>query len=149
MGIGEKCTVHGLAQNVGRQIRALREKRGWTQRELAGRVGVGKGVVSRWESGQQLPPLQRLVSLARVFDVSFETLLLKPTESEVPRLGLLMRQALLGLPKPEARRGVEALFQLLFALMEMDHEQVKALIGAMELVEGTSRAAKRGGERHV
>lgn len=36
---------------TGGAIRALREKKGCTQRELAGEIGVTDKAVSKWETG--------------------------------------------------------------------------------------------------
>ncbi|WP_226655856.1 DNA methyltransferase [Guptibacillus hwajinpoensis] len=37
------------------QIKNFREKRGWTQEELAKKVGVSKGTINRWEKGASTP----------------------------------------------------------------------------------------------
>ena len=36
-------------------LRQLREERGWSQVELARRLGVSQDVVSKWETGQVAP----------------------------------------------------------------------------------------------
>jgi transcriptional regulator with XRE-family HTH domain len=48
-------------------IRTMRQQRGWSQFELALRVGVPLPVLRGWESGQA-PPLPQLRRLAGVFD---------------------------------------------------------------------------------
>lgn len=37
------------------QIRAHRKSKGWTQAELAARIGVDRSLISRWERGDRLP----------------------------------------------------------------------------------------------
>lgn len=37
------------------KIKKLRELRGWTQFELAKKIGLHPGTVSHWESGFQVP----------------------------------------------------------------------------------------------
>jgi transcriptional regulator with XRE-family HTH domain len=37
---------------MGERIKTLREEKGWSQSELARRVGVERAAVSQWESGQ-------------------------------------------------------------------------------------------------
>jgi transcriptional regulator with XRE-family HTH domain len=52
------------------QIRALREKNGWTQGELAERAGSDQGTISQWENPNYgRYTLKTLKSLANAFDV--------------------------------------------------------------------------------
>ena len=53
-------------------IRQLREERGWTQLELATRLGVTPGSVYNWERGKFEPKASQLRALARVFEVSMD-----------------------------------------------------------------------------
>jgi transcriptional regulator with XRE-family HTH domain len=40
---------------VGRRLREVREKLGWTRPELAERLGVHSGSIARWETGGAIP----------------------------------------------------------------------------------------------
>ena len=40
--------------NLASKIARLRRARGWSQEELAGRLGVSRQSVSKWESGGSL-----------------------------------------------------------------------------------------------
>lgn len=51
---------------LGANIAERRKKLGWTQAELAERIGVDTETVSRFERGSNLPSLQRLEKLADV-----------------------------------------------------------------------------------
>ncbi len=55
-----------------RTIRELRQERGWTQLELANRVGVTPSSVYNWESGKFEPKASQLRALARAFAVSMD-----------------------------------------------------------------------------
>ena len=55
-------------------LRVLRLKKGFTQKELAELVGVDKGVMSRYESGEFKPKFEIATKLARIFDVTVEEL---------------------------------------------------------------------------
>lgn len=57
------------------KIKKLREARGWSQAELARRVGVTRNGVNSWEQGLSMPSPACLVELARVFSVSTDYLL--------------------------------------------------------------------------
>ena len=50
-------------------IRILRTARGWTQSQLAKRVGTSKQLVSVWEIGDSIPGPAFLPKVARVLDV--------------------------------------------------------------------------------
>lgn len=48
----------------------LRKKRGWTQGDLAERVGVEQPTIQRWENGKREPSFDQLFALARALDVT-------------------------------------------------------------------------------
>jgi transcriptional regulator with XRE-family HTH domain len=53
-----------LKTTVGLNIRVAREAKGWTQRDLAARVGVVDLAVSRWERGVAMPQPEHLMRLS-------------------------------------------------------------------------------------
>lgn len=55
-----------LAAMNGRQIRAARERMGWTQADLAAAVGVGMRTVGNWERGDTVPK-NRMAKLQHLF----------------------------------------------------------------------------------
>ncbi len=60
---------------IAEKIKKLREARGWSQAELARRLGVTRNGVNSWEQGLSMPSPACLVELARVFSVSTDYLL--------------------------------------------------------------------------
>jgi len=52
-----------------------RKKNGWSQEELADKLGVSRQSVSKWESAQSVPDLQRILEMSRLFGVSTDYLL--------------------------------------------------------------------------
>ena len=50
-------------QFLPRAIRVAREKRGWTQTELADRLGVSQSTISFWENAVEVPSLNHQVQL--------------------------------------------------------------------------------------
>ena len=57
------------------RIVELRKKKGWSQEELAEMIDVTRQSVSKWESGQSLPDLDKILKLADIFGVSTDYLL--------------------------------------------------------------------------
>lgn len=57
------------------KLRELREAAGWTQEELAHRLGVRRQAIIKWESGEQSPRMDRLNKIADVFGVPVGELL--------------------------------------------------------------------------
>jgi transcriptional regulator with XRE-family HTH domain len=66
------------APTTGEHIRTLRTKRGWTQDDVARRVGVKPLAVGKWERDQANPTAANLVELARVFGVDARELGYEP-----------------------------------------------------------------------
>ena len=44
----------------------LRKKNGWSQEELAEKIGVSRQSVSKWESAQAVPDLNKILVLSKV-----------------------------------------------------------------------------------
>ena len=61
--------------NIGQTIKNFRAKNGWTQSELAERLGVSQKVISDYERQIRKPPIERLPDLAMVFNITIEELL--------------------------------------------------------------------------
>lgn len=60
--------------HIGDNIRIARKRKGLTQEELAGQIGVTSQAVSRWESGAGLPDISMIVPIAQVLSVSTDML---------------------------------------------------------------------------
>ncbi|MGE7672943.1 helix-turn-helix domain-containing protein [Lysinibacillus sp. NPDC094403] len=60
---------------IGKRIISLREKRGWTQRELASRINLNVSVMNRIESNERPVKDSELLNLANVLEVSTDYLL--------------------------------------------------------------------------
>jgi transcriptional regulator with XRE-family HTH domain len=55
-------------------IRNARQKRHWTQTDLAKRLNVSQGAISFWERGLESPSLEHLVALVTLLPEIFEQL---------------------------------------------------------------------------
>jgi len=61
---------------IGDNIRKLRQQRGYTQSDFAKLLNVTQGAISQWEKGATCPDIMQLTSIAQMFDVSTDFLLL-------------------------------------------------------------------------
>jgi Zn-dependent peptidase ImmA (M78 family)/DNA-binding XRE family transcriptional regulator len=77
------------AAGVGERIRARREARGWTQGELAARLGRTQTAISYWESGRRGLSLDDLVEVAGALGVAGAELL--PDRQGRPPVPVLLR----------------------------------------------------------
>lgn len=62
-------------ENFAKRLVQLRKEKGYTQSELADKIGVSNKSVSRWETGEGYPDISVLVDLADALDVSVDALL--------------------------------------------------------------------------
>ncbi len=60
--------------NLGSNIRALRQRKGLTQEQVSTCLGVSYQAVSKWETGANTPDIALLQALAKLFDVTIDTL---------------------------------------------------------------------------
>lgn len=60
---------------IAERIRHLREKRRWSQSQLARELGITRSSVNAWELGISVPSTQYMVELACLFGVSTDYLL--------------------------------------------------------------------------
>lgn len=70
--------------NLSDRIQNLRKTKGMSQEELADRVGVSRQAVSKWESEQSMPDLDKVIALSEIFEVTTDFLLkgIEPAPSE-------------------------------------------------------------------
>ena len=57
------------------KLLTLRKAKNLTQEELAEKLNVSRQSVSKWESGQAVPELDKIVAISTVFDVTTDYLL--------------------------------------------------------------------------
>ena len=60
---------------LGEKLLKMRKARGWSQEELAERVGVSRQAVSRWEADSAKPDADKLIVLCDLLGVSADYLL--------------------------------------------------------------------------
>ena len=67
--------------NVADRIQNLRKIKGISQEQLAEAIGVSRQAVSKWESEQSTPDLEKIILMSDFFDVTTDYLLkgIEPT----------------------------------------------------------------------
>ena len=60
---------------LAEKIMQLRKEQGWSQEELAVRLGVSRQSVSKWESMASMPDLDKILKMSELFGVSTDYLL--------------------------------------------------------------------------
>lgn len=73
---------------IADRIKALREQKGYTQVELAKRLGITRSSVNAWELGISVPSTQYIVELAQIFKVSTDHLLCVDNSASISVAGL-------------------------------------------------------------
>jgi len=61
--------------NIGNVIKKYRKELGYTQEEMAKRLGVTTPAVNKWENGNSNPDIELLAPIARLLHISLDTLL--------------------------------------------------------------------------
>lgn len=60
---------------LSEKIMILRKQKGWSQEELAEKLEVSRQAVSKWESGQASPDIEKILKISQLFEVSTDVLL--------------------------------------------------------------------------
>lgn len=61
--------------NIADRVQGLRKAKGMSQEELADRVGVSRQAVSKWESNQSTPDLEKIIIMSEFFNVTTDYIL--------------------------------------------------------------------------
>lgn len=73
---------------IAERIKSLRERSSMTQAELAKSLSLSRSAVNSWEMGLSVPTTQYIIELAKLFDVSTDTILGKKDSATVSVAGL-------------------------------------------------------------
>ena len=80
-----------ILENIGKRIAESRRSAGFTQEELANRLGVTPQALSKWEKGASSPDLVMLSSVCQILDVSADYLIGKNKKKIVENGNLLLQ----------------------------------------------------------
>lgn len=57
------------------RLKEEREKRNWSQNDLAEKIHVSRQSVSKWETGKNYPSIEIIIHLSDLFDITIDELL--------------------------------------------------------------------------
>lgn len=60
---------------IADRIQCLRKQKGYSQEELADKIGVSRQAVSKWESEQSIPDLEKIIIMSDIFEVTTDYIL--------------------------------------------------------------------------
>ena len=68
--------------SFGENLQYLRKQKEITQEQLAEQLEVSRQSVSKWELGQSIPDVEKIIRMSELFQVSTDTLLLRSGEEK-------------------------------------------------------------------
>ena len=67
------------------RLKELRKSRGYTQLSLQMQTGIEQALLSKFETGERIPPTETLIRLAEFYDVSIDYILYRTDNPEINR----------------------------------------------------------------
>lgn len=67
------------------RLKKLRKERGYTQVSVQLQTGIEQALLSKYETGERIPPTDTLLLLAEFYDVSIDYILCRTNKPEVNR----------------------------------------------------------------
>ncbi len=116
----------------GEMLKFLRKQRGYSQEQIARKLGVTQGTVSNWENGTAEPSAKKLTALAEIYCVSVDTLMGHAVgdQEAVDTDTMQLREQL------RRRPEMKVLFD---AAGKATPEQINAVVAMLEVMGGTKR----------
>ena len=72
-----------LGDEMKNRLKFLRKTRGYTQISLQMRTGIEQALLSKFETGERVPPTETLVRLADFYNVSIDYILCRTDKPEI------------------------------------------------------------------
>lgn len=55
-------------------LKIFRKKSGYTQEQIAEKIGVSRQAIAKWENGDAMPDVENIIALADVYEVTVDSL---------------------------------------------------------------------------
>ena len=56
-------------------IKVNRQKKGWSQDDLAKQLNISRQAISKWETGESQPDVDKLLVMSEIFDITLDELI--------------------------------------------------------------------------
>jgi len=89
--------------SLGHKLYELRKKKGLSQEEIGYELNVTRQTISKWETNQSIPELDKLTSISKLFEISIDELLnnkkyIKNSNNDKSRYEYKSKKTLFGMP---------------------------------------------------
>lgn len=74
-----------MTLEFGSRLARLRKERGYSQEELAEKLGVSRQAVSKWERGEASPDTDNLIALAALYEITLDALIQGDSQTKETR----------------------------------------------------------------
>jgi len=74
-----------LGDGMQNRLKELRKNKGYTQIAVQMQTGIEQALLSKFESGDRIPPTETLVRLAEFYNVSIDYILCRTDKPEINR----------------------------------------------------------------
>ena len=88
---------YNINENIAENITKLRKRAGMTQSDLADKLNYSDKAISKWERGENVPSIEMLYEIAKIFDVNIEFLFSKHSDKDLnsPKSKMFVRNFLI------------------------------------------------------
>lgn len=62
------------------KLQLLRKQNGYSQEQLADKLGIARQTLSKWENGQAVPELSNLISLSNLYGITIDRIVKEDDE---------------------------------------------------------------------
>ena len=66
------------------KLQVLRKKNGYSQEQLADKLGTARQTISKWENGQAIPELNGLIALSKLYGIAIDRIVKDDDECNLP-----------------------------------------------------------------
>ena len=105
-----------IRKAFGVRVKEFRKRRKWTQKELAAKLDIRFPQLNKYECGLHVPPVEKLIELAELFDCTVDYLLTGNRSAERPLHNVRLMKRFQELERFEAD-DQEAVIKLIDALI--------------------------------